>query len=130
MTEYKNLIARRLASSYKELHSCRNKDINKLKVNVTNGFPHELCKFIVLYRLRQYNHDVVTEAIFKNGKRADILDLSTNLIYEVLNTERIENIDLKQAKYPTKICPLFTRDLNFVGSLEGLKRSFDKKIEI
>jgi hypothetical protein len=128
MTIVSSINARRPA--YFSLDSCRNKDINKLKINVNNGFPHELVKFIVLYRLRQNGHDVVTEGIFRNGKRCDLIDLSSNVIYEVLNTERIENIDLKQAKYPAKIYPLFVKDLNFIGSLDSLRNSYDKKLEI
>ena len=129
MTIISSINARRNKEGYKSLNSCRNKDINKLKINVTNGFIHELVKFIVFFKLRKYEHDIVTEAIFSNGKRADILDLTSNVIYEVLNTERTENIDLKQAKYPCKIIPIFCKDLNFIGSTNSLLNSFEKQLE-
>lgn len=129
MTEYKEIYARREQPGYKALSSVRNKDINKFKINTNNAFIHELVKFIIFYKLRKLEHDIVVEAIFSNGKRADLLDLNTNIIYEVLNTEKKENIDLKQAKYPCKIIPIYCSDLNFVGSTNSLLNSFEKQLE-
>ena len=129
MTEVSTIYARRNVSAMHNLHSCRNKDYGKVKFNTNNLFPHELSKCIVSWNLLKADHDIITEAIFTNGKRADIYDLTTNIIYEVLNTEKLENIDLKQAKYPAPIIPISCKDL-CLGSLDGLLRSFEKRLEI
>lgn len=130
MTEINEIYARRTPEPRQTLHNCRNKDINKYKINTNNSFVHELVKFIVFYKLRKAEHNVVTEAIFDNGKRADVFDLTNNIIYEVLNTEDMKNIDLKQAKYPAPIVAINCKDLNFVGSTDSLLYSFKKEIEI
>jgi hypothetical protein len=130
MTVISTIYARRNIKAMKSLSSCFNKDINKIKINTNNSFVHELTKFIVAYKLINAEHDVITEAIFKNRKRADVFDLTNNIIYEILNTERESNIELKQKLYPAPIVALHCRDLNFVGSTNSLLNSFEKEIEL
>ena len=48
------------------------------------------------------NHKFITEGIFENGSRCDILDLSEGTIYEILNCESQERFKTKILKYPEK----------------------------
>ena len=42
----------------------------------------------------------ITEAIFNNNSRADVVDLSSGVIYEILFSEKEEDCDKKVKKYP------------------------------
>jgi hypothetical protein len=62
---------------------------------------HELAKFALYLELRMLGHIVYTESTFYDLKgRADIIDITTMTIYEVLNSEKEENIKLKEENYP------------------------------
>lgn len=112
------------------LSDVRNKDINKIKLNCGNTLAHEMKKCEVCYSIMLQGHRFVTEAVFKDGKgRADIVDFNNDVIYEVLHTEKSENIDIKRKFYPAPITEIYTTDLNFVGCLTGLRNSFNKKLE-
>ncbi|NCD07467.1 MAG: hypothetical protein EOL97_15265 [Spirochaetia bacterium] len=85
------------------LDSCRNKDINCLK---GSGYPaetdaHYLMKAKICKDLLNQGHRFVTEAKFANGLgRADIIDITDGLIYEVVCSEKEESLIKKKAKYP------------------------------
>ena len=44
----------------------------------------------------------ITEAIFNNNSRADLVDLSSGVIYEILFSEKDEDCDKKVKNYPKK----------------------------
>jgi len=44
----------------------------------------------------------MTEVIFENGKRADVLDISAGVVYEVLKSEKEADCDIKTESYPSK----------------------------
>lgn len=88
------------------LDNAYKKDLNQIKINTNNTFNHEIVKSAVSYILKKNGHDFYTEAIFTNGKRADVIDTEEECIIEVLESERLSNIDLKQKNYPLKIYPL------------------------
>ena len=50
--------------------------------------------------LKNSNHDFITEAIFNNNSRADVVDLTDGVIYEILCSETEENFEEKIKKYP------------------------------
>ena len=75
-------------------------DLNKFKINLGNTYVHELAKFKLFWELRQQGHDVVVEGIFNNGKRADIIDLTEGVIYEILKSETLEKAKKKVENYP------------------------------
>ena len=50
--------------------------------------------------LKDLGHMFVTEAIFNNGGRGDIADLTSGEIYEILVSENEENFEEKIKKYP------------------------------
>lgn len=85
------------------LDDCRNKDINKLK---GSGYPaetdaHYLAKAKKCKELLNEGHRFVTEAKFSNGLgRADILDISESIIYEIVCSEKEVSLVKKKAKYP------------------------------
>lgn len=72
-----------------------------LRISTSNTYEHEFRKFQVFYELRKRGFWVLSECIFENGSRADILDASNGIIYEVLHTETEKEADEKFAKYPT-----------------------------
>lgn len=78
---------------------------NVIKINRTNTFEHELAKFLLAWELMQNGEDIVTEAIFRNNKRADILALKEGTAYEILCSEKPENILKKTKDYPVEIKP-------------------------
>lgn len=53
--------------------------------------------------LKECGHEFITEAIFKNGARCDILDLTEGTIYEILNTETEEEFKEKIKNYPQEL---------------------------
>lgn len=74
--------------------------INCIRVFPNNSFEHEQTKFLVCMKLAEWGHDFVTEAIFNDGKRADIIDLKKGIIYEVMKSETDEKFNLKLSQYP------------------------------
>jgi len=54
-------------------------------------------------------HLVITEAKFKNGCRADILDLTAGIAYEIVKSESMGSISEKRKKYPVPIMPIICR---------------------
>lgn len=51
--------------------------------------------------LKENEHEFLSEAIFKTGKRCDVLDLSDGTIYEILHTETDAMFEEnKVEKYP------------------------------
>jgi len=76
------------------------KDVNCVKINTHNTLEHERAKFILCYKLIKEGYQIVTEAIFKNGSRADILVLDTFEVYEILKSETEIECLAKIKKYP------------------------------
>jgi len=63
-------------------------------------WEHELRKFQICWELKKRAVDFVSEAIFENGARADVVDLTNGIIYEVLHTETLEEAKHKESYYP------------------------------
>lgn len=61
---------------------------------------HEDTKYEVYKQLRKWGHDVIVEAIFNNGSRCDVLDLTQGIIYEVTFSETTKMLSEKIKKYP------------------------------
>lgn len=61
---------------------------------------HILKKLEICIELKNKNHKFLTEAIFKNGYRCDVLDLSDGVIYEILNSENDKDFEEKVKNYP------------------------------
>lgn len=75
--------------------------INCFRGSVGAESPEHLdTKYKVWKKLREWEHDIIVEAIFKNGKRADIIDLSEAIIYEITHSETEEELKEKTKSYP------------------------------
>jgi hypothetical protein len=62
-----------------------------IKLNIGNDIVHELAKFLISYELALDGKRFYSEAVFKNGKRCDVLSIDDLKIFEVLYSENIEN---------------------------------------
>ena len=77
-----------------------NNHSGSVKVNMNNTFTHELAKFLLCWEAGKMGKEFVTEAVFQNGKRADILVLDDCEAWEVLHSETKEQFKSKQESYP------------------------------
>ena len=77
-----------------------NRKLNCLRWGSNETREHIVKKLDICRWLKEINHVFVTEAIFVNGSRADIVDLSDGVIYEVLVSEKEEDCNMKVGKYP------------------------------
>lgn len=84
--------------------------VHFFKNNTTN---HEMAKAKVCMALLKLNRDFMTEAIFTNGKRADVVDLEFGVVYEILETETMEEFKKKLDTYPISflVIPLLAKDI-------------------
>ena len=69
-------------------------------MNTGNTKEHELKKCEVCYELQKQGKDFVTEAVFNNGCRADILVLDDFKVIEILKSETEEMFWSKTNNYP------------------------------
>ena len=82
-----------------------------IKINTSNTIEHELAKFLLAWEAACDGKRFVTEAIFSNGKRADILVLDDGEAWEVLKSETKEKFKLKLDEYPCPIIPFQAQDV-------------------
>lgn len=64
----------------------------------------ELC-----HDLKKKKMEFITEAIFQNGARCDILSLDDGVVYEVLKSEKIEQAKKKEDYYPQELEIIFVK---------------------
>jgi hypothetical protein len=95
--------------------------IKDVRINTHNKLPHELAKMLVAWEHQKLGKHVVTEVIFNNGSRADVVILDDMKIIEILYSEKMENAKKKIDYYPECF------DIEFMDALEILK---DNKIKI
>lgn len=95
---------RKLSKSYKH-------HIDVINFSAHETYEHFLAKARVSYYLKKNKRQFCTEAIFTNGKRADIFDLSWGCAFEILLSESMESIELKKQSYPCSIFPLKAKDI-------------------
>ena len=92
--------------NYQLLDSAYSKDINKVKINAETEF-HFLAKCKIAYYLKKNNRKFVCEGRFKDGSgRADIIDLTNSICYEVVHSEKQKSILIKKDKYPIGLIEL------------------------
>ena len=77
-----------------------NRKINCLRWHNNESREHIIKKLDICRFLKENEHDFITEAIFLNGSRADIVDLTSGKIYEILYSEKEEDCNIKIEKYP------------------------------
>ena len=76
---------------------------NVLRWGTNETREHVLKKLEICIELKEWNHEFITEAIFKNGSRCDVLDLTDGTIYEILSSETDEKCEQKIRSYPTEL---------------------------
>lgn len=80
---------------------------NSMSINLNESEKHLKLKFLTMLNLIKRGHTVYSEAIFKNGKRADIYDATENMAYECVVTEKEESLLIKDTGYPCSITPVY-----------------------
>jgi len=74
--------------------------VNCIRIFPNNTLEHEHTKFMVCWTLRKWGHDFITEPIFNNNKRADVIDLSEGIVYEIIKSETEAKLADKTETYP------------------------------
>lgn len=82
--------------------------INCIRLHKSTSKPHRAKLFEICCWLIDHNYDFITEAEFVAGGRADIICLSEQCAFEILDTETKEMFDRK--KYPIPTFPIKTTD--------------------
>lgn len=70
-----------------------------VKLNVGNTRMHEVAKFLIAFDAKQNGKQIVTEAIFPNGRRADVFILDDMEAIEIVQSESDESIKKKRIEY-------------------------------
>jgi len=97
----------RINNGLKLLNNQYRRDKNSVRINTHNTLQHEIAKLIKSYELIEDGFEIYTEAIFKNGSRADIFVPETLSVFEILHSETEELCTEKVKKYP-KECTIYT----------------------
>lgn len=77
-----------------------NRKLNCLRWHNNETKEHILKKLDICRWLKEINHDFITEAIFLNGTRADVVDLTDSIVYEILVSEDESKFEEKIERYP------------------------------
>jgi hypothetical protein len=77
-----------------------NRKLNCLRWGSNETKEHILKKLEICIELKELEHEFITEAIFNNGGRADVIDLTSGIIYEILCSEDEIKFEEKIKKYP------------------------------
>lgn len=77
-----------------------NRKLNCLRWHNNESRQHIIKKLDICIELKELKHDFITEAIFVNNSRADVVDLSERIIYEILYSEEEKDFYEKIKKYP------------------------------
>lgn len=92
-----------------------------IKINAHNTMIHEISKAIVCYELAKQGKTFITEGIFENGKRADIVVLEDFEAIEILHTEQEKNLLNKNRDYPIFVRGMKADDVLKQGLKEMLR---------
>lgn len=95
---HRNNIARLFRFSSKMHRNC-------IRINSGNTLAHELAKFEQCWKLAQEGHEFLTEAEFEHPfkLRADVVDLDSGIVYEIVKSEGEKSIEMKKEKYPLPV---------------------------
>ena len=77
-----------------------NRKLNCLRWHNNESREHIIKKLDLCRWLKEINHVFVSEAIFNNGSRCDVVDLTDGVVYEVLCSEDESKFEEKVKKYP------------------------------
>lgn len=71
----------------RQLIRLSNRNKNCLKWGINEAWSHLIMKLHICRWLKDNHKEFYTEAIFKDGQRADILNTDESIVYEIYNTE-------------------------------------------
>ncbi|MBI1972957.1 hypothetical protein HYS50_03055 [Candidatus Woesearchaeota archaeon] len=74
--------------------------LNCIRFSLGESLLHIYKKVEICCWLLEMKHDFLTEAIFLNGSRCDVLDITEGVVYEILHSETEEQLLEKIRKYP------------------------------
>ena len=77
-----------------------NRKLNCLRWHNNESREHIIKKLDICIELKNSNHIFITEAIFINNSRADVIDLTTGEIYEIFVSEDEKDFEEKIKNYP------------------------------
>ena len=77
-----------------------NRQLNCLRWHNNETREHIIKKLDICRWLKKINHVFITEAIFINSCRADVIDLTSGIIYEILFSEKEDECNEKVMNYP------------------------------
>jgi len=95
---------------------------NCIRINVGNTLAHELTKLEIARERMIAGHEIITEAEFVTGGRADILDLDEAEVIEVLASESEHEALIKARKYPQQL-RITTMRIRKEGDANGTRNS-------
>ncbi len=76
---------------------------NVLRWSVGETESHVNTKFEICKLLKKKGCDFLTEGIFLDGKRADVVDLLEGVAYEVTESESESSVNVKKDSYPLMV---------------------------
>ena len=92
---------------YQTLDKSYSIKLNTIKISSANSLSHEIAKCVLALELLYSGKTILTECIFLNKKRADILAFGSNdndiTIYEVTHSEKEGGDGSKDLDYPFNI---------------------------
>ena len=77
--------------------------VSCIRFSIAESWQHIAKKIEVCCVLRELRHDFLTEAIFLNGSRCDVLDITEGVVYEILHSETEEQLAEKIKHYPDEL---------------------------
>lgn len=77
--------------------------MNCFRFNLSEDLKHIMKKLEIYIELMNKEHKFITEGVFLNGSKCDILDLTDGIVYEVLNSEDERRFEDKIKKYPERL---------------------------
>lgn len=107
MKSQKTITRENTRLSYSLLDSSKAIKTNSVKTSKQLTDKHEDMKWKICRQLTKEGKDFITEAIFKNGKRCDILVPGSLLVIEVLASEDIKDCKNKVEEYPIVLEKIF-----------------------
>lgn len=75
-------------------------NLNLFRSHKNNSDEHELAKYLVYRECIKKDINVMVECHFRLGGRADIFNIDSGIVVEILSTETMEQFQKKKAYYP------------------------------
>jgi hypothetical protein len=89
--------------------------LNVIHINAGNTLEHELTKCYECIKIAKAGEEFVTEAVFKNGKRCDVANVTREIVREIVMSESEASLLKKAKEYPMPIETVKAFKINFKG---------------